>query len=87
VQTQQRKGPAFGAFPHELTPELAIGLLLLLARLLLAAMLLAAMLLTGLLVGFLILLARICSFREPLFSTTWSNQGTRQLIAREHQFR
>jgi hypothetical protein len=55
----QKKRPRAwrGTFPlKRQTPELAIGLLLLLTRLLLAA---ALLLLTGLLVGVLVLLARI----------------------------
>ena len=85
------------SFKKRQTPELAMGLLLLLTRLLLAAtlliwfMLAALLLLTGLLVGVLVLLARIWGLvahsGSPLLNTSLNQSGRRQLVSREQRFR
>jgi hypothetical protein len=84
----KRKGPALwrGTIRSKRqTPELAMGLLLLLTRLLLAA---ALLLLTGLLVG--VLLARIWGLiahsGSPLLNTSPGQPERRQLVSREQRF-
>jgi hypothetical protein len=87
----KRKGPALwrGTIRSKRqTPELAMGLLLLLTRLLLAA---ALLLLTGLLVRVLVLLARIWGLvahsGSPLLNTSLKQPNGRQLVSREQRFR